>query len=217
MKTESINNDVNNTSGTTISRFYGYPEMLIDQFRELKSHCTDAELINCHYAGIICVISVTSYERAVKHLLWEYANISCIRYSNELSSELNRLNAKIKTGQLSRLLKKYFSQNTTQLFRKMLDNGPFIYHNNKKISGEQCESEYNNLIISRHAYVHAGTSHLTFDDACKNFENGKFIIECLQNTLSHVCTQNYCIPTTHNIVGKTTKRLFQFDFCLQKF
>lgn len=177
------------TYGTNYSRFYGYPELLIKNFQDIinSDPTIDPELINCHYSGIVCVIGSTAYERAIKQITREYAQVyidsQC--FNSSLKKDLDFLNAKIQTGNLGELLKKYFGMQVKKKFRVLLSGSdlslPLFLGES---SCQQCESLYNNLIKSRHRYVHAGASNLPFGEACESFKKGKYVIACYQEALA---------------------------------
>ena len=145
---------------------------LINEINTLKPHISQVALPK--FTGAISVSAVTSYDLAIKEILIDYAHSKHNLFGCFVQNYLSRLNGRIEISDLKKEIKK-------------IDNALAANWEEKITEVERVEpsvrSCYQNLIQSRHSYVHANRINLDYDECINDFNIGKKIIEALRSVM----------------------------------
>lgn len=165
---------------------------LCDDLTELYKHKKGTLFLENQYAGIICAVGTTAYEVKIIELFTkcvEACRSKGIRWGQGTSLEdkinSHRFNAGIKTVALSRLMKELCGNESMSkyLFNKVTDDGE-VHGKNSNVSGDLISSAYDNLINSRHSYIHAHTALTTLPEAILYYDQGKEEINRIEIALT---------------------------------
>jgi hypothetical protein len=143
---------------------------------------TDDDFIRTRYLGFVAVSAVTSYELAIKDIVFRFSDAKH-RVLGELArNKFDRLNGQIKLTDirdryLSCFGKKYCVQFDNQLAREEADA--------LRSRQGSIKSSYGNLITWRHNFVHEGSwpNTATYGDIRRSYEHGKRLIRCIDRAL----------------------------------
>lgn len=148
---------------------------LIAHLTPIVTGITDAAT-KSNYAGFLSVSAVTVYELAIKDIFTEFATKKNSVFGDFISKHFAGINGRIKLEDLKGQHIKPFGTKYLDKFEKKLkkrEQAVFL------ATRKNVRSDYSNLIICRHKYVHAGNPTLTFEEVLDNYQMGKEIIHSL--------------------------------------
>lgn len=152
---------------------------LIAHLSPVVNRITD-EATKSNYAGFLSVSAVTVYELAIKDIFSEFATRKNSVFGSFVVKYISSLNGRIKLDDLRGQYIKPFGNKYLDRFEKKLkvrEKTVFI------MSKKNVRTDYSNLIICRHKYVHAGNSTLTFQEVLDNYQIGKEVIHSLYEAM----------------------------------
>jgi uncharacterized membrane protein YheB (UPF0754 family) len=152
---------------------------LITNLSPYLSTITDTSVL-ASYAGFLSVSSVTVYELAIKDILEDFAHKKNKVFGHFIEKHLSRINGRIKldtlkNDQVKTFGIKYLNKFNNSVTRK--ESAILVSH------GKSLTSEYGNLIICRHKFVHEGSPTLTIAEVVNSYNLGKEIIHSLFETM----------------------------------
>lgn len=133
-----------------------------------------------NYAGFLSVSAVTVYELAIKDIFTEFATKKNSVFGDFIAKHFASINGRIKLDDLKGQHIKPFGAKYLDKFERKLkirEQAIFV------ATAHNVRSNYSNLIICRHKYVHAGNPTLTFEEVLDNYETGKEIIHSLYEAM----------------------------------
>lgn len=136
--------------------------------------------IKANYAGFLSVSAVTVFELAVKEIISDFATKKNAVFGFYIDGKYQRINGRIKLSDLKDEHVAPFGLKYIERFKKSLDKKEKSLLKSSRIS---IRSSYGNLVTCRHQYVHEGSPTLSYEEVSKSYENGKYVIECLYNSL----------------------------------
>jgi hypothetical protein len=154
-------------------------DLLINQLTPLVQPGTDPLLLSA-MAGIIAVEAVTAYELAVKDIFEEFSHKKNIVFGSFVKSSFSRLNGRIKYQEIKENMVKAFGEKYVKRFVQKKDAKTAIVLTNEHVDLVQT---YDNLVLGRHKFVHAGVLTLTLQEAVKNYKIGKELIAALDEAM----------------------------------
>lgn len=152
---------------------------LIAHLTPIVSGITDAA-IQANYAGFLSVSAVTVYELAIKDIFAEFASKKNVVFGDFVVKHFSGINGRIKLDDLKGQHIKPFGVKYLDKFEKKLkarETAVFA------VSAKNVRSDYSNLILCRHKYVHAGNPSLTFQEVLDNYHTGKEVIHSLYEAM----------------------------------
>jgi D-ribose pyranose/furanose isomerase RbsD len=152
---------------------------LIPHLQSIATTLTDAAII-ANYAGFLSVSSVTVYELAIKDIFADFASKKHRVFGNVIQEHFKRLNGKIKIDDLKGEHIKLFGDKYLKKFKEKLSRQESHILRSSRIS---ISTDYTNLIICRHNYVHGGNPTLTMNEVINCYRNGKQVIQCLYESM----------------------------------
>lgn len=133
-----------------------------------------------NYAGFLSVSAVTVYELAIKDIFIEFATRKNGVFGNFIEKHFTSINGRIKLEDLKGQHIKPFGIKYLDKFEKKLKvREQVIFARSTK----NVRSDYSNLILCRHKYVHVGYPTLTFQEVLDNYQTGKEVIHSLYDTM----------------------------------
>lgn len=152
---------------------------LIAHLSPIVTGITDTS-IKSNYAGFLSVSAVTVYELAIKDIFTEFASKKNTVFGEFIEKHFASINGRIKLDDLKGQHIKPFGTKYLEKFeRKLTLRERIIFTTMRK----NVRSDYSNLIICRHKYVHAGNPTLTFQEVLDNYETGKEVVHSLYETM----------------------------------
>ncbi len=136
--------------------------------------------VKSNYAGFLSVSAVTVYELAIKDIFAEFATKKNIVFGNFIEEHFASINGRIKLADLKGQHIRPFGSKYLDKFEKKLGRRERIVFSTLR---KNVRSDYSNLIICRHKYVHAGNSTLTFQEVLDSYQTGKEVIHSLYETM----------------------------------
>lgn len=136
--------------------------------------------IKSNYAGFLSVSAVTVYELAIKDIFTEFATKKNSVFGDFIAKHFASINGRIKLEDLKGHHIKPFGIKYLDKFEKKLkvrEKSAFSAFR------KNVRSDYSNLIICRHKYVHVGNPTLTFEEVLDNYKIGKEVIHSLYETM----------------------------------
>ena len=152
---------------------------LIAHLNPFVNTITD-QAIKANYAGFLSVSAVSVYELAIKDIFIEFAQKKNNIFGNFVEKHFSRINGKINIKDLKNEHIPQFGKNYHDKFEKKLKNREQIIYNTSR---KNVRSDYSNLILCRHNYVHGGTPTLTFQEVLDSYQIGKEVIHSLHETM----------------------------------
>lgn len=152
---------------------------LITHINPVVSIITDNS-IKANYAGFISVSAVTVYELAIKDIFLEFAAKKNAVFGCFVESHFSSINGRIKLKDLRDQSISLFGEKYLKNFEKKLSVRENAIFNTQR---KNVRSDYTNLIICRHKYVHGGTPTLTFREVLDSYEIGKEVIHALYEAM----------------------------------
>ncbi len=152
---------------------------LIAHLNPLVNAITDTA-IKSNYAGFLAVNAVTVYELAIKDIFFDFAQKKNIVFGSFIEKHFSNINGRIKIDDLKGQHIKPFGIKYLDKFEAKLKI------REKKIFDESrnnVRSNYSNLIICRHKYVHGGSPTLTFQEVLDSYQIGKDVIHSLYEAM----------------------------------
>lgn len=155
-----------------LSRF-SEADLLVAQLGPTIPTITDSMIIS-NLAGMLSVKAVTAYELAIKDILIDFSRKKNVVFGIYVDSSLCRLNGKITYQDLQDNIKKYGVKYVNKFKKEVAKSA-------SKLSANHIDllSSYDNLIKSRHSFVHKGVVTLSWDETYNNYVSGKQVIASL--------------------------------------
>lgn len=152
---------------------------LIAHLNPFVSTITDTA-IKANYAGFLSVSAVTVYELAIKDIFIEFAKKKNPVFGVFIEKHFAGLNGRIKLKDLKGQHITPFGEKYLNKFEvKLKAREKTIFDTLRK----NVRSDYSNLIICRHKYVHGGSPTLTFEEVLESYKIGKDVIHSLNETM----------------------------------
>lgn len=132
------------------------------------------------YAGFICVISVATYEMAIKDILVDFCTKNNPLFGNFFASRFSRINGNIEINKIKSSFLEHFGSSYVTDFDDILN-----FEKNKllQVIHRDIKISYKNIITWRHHFAHSATFKTpmtaTLADVCDDYEAGKNVIHCL--------------------------------------
>ena len=136
--------------------------------------------MKANYAGFLSVSAVTVYELAIKDIFMDFAQKKNVVFGNFIESHFASINGRIKIDDLKGQHIKSFGKKYLDKFEEKLKLREKTIFN---LTRKNLRSDYSNLIICRHKYVHGGSPTLTFQEVLDNYKIGKEVIFSLYETM----------------------------------
>jgi len=152
---------------------------LIAHLNPLVNTLSDAA-IKANYAGFLSVSAVTVFELAIKDIFIEFAQKKNIVFGSFIEKHFSNINGRIKITDLKGQHIPPFGAKYLNQFEKKLQKRERIIFSNLR---RDLRTEYTNLIICRHKFVHGGSPTLTFQEVLDSYENGKDVIHALYEAM----------------------------------
>lgn len=148
--------------------------------RQLLPSITDPELI-ASYLGFSAAIATTTYEACIKYIITDFAKKLNSVFGHFIERKFNRMNAKIKIGDLRNYLEN-FGDKYLKEFNEKIKNEEEAFLTAKIGS---TTNSYSNIILWRHTFIHTGSAPpATIDEIIASFELGKGVISCFYDSLN---------------------------------
>ena len=140
-------------------------------------------LISSHYVGFVAVAAVTVYELAIKDIFVEFSQKKHKVFGAYARSTFDRMNGRIKLSALRGEHIAKFGQRYKDRFDGKLELAEKV---SLKANGTSLKSSYENVIVWRHSFAHAGVvpASATYNDVTSAYQNGKGVIDCLAQTMT---------------------------------
>jgi hypothetical protein len=152
---------------------------LIAHLSPIVSTLSDPAIVS-NYAGFLSVSAVTVYELAIKDIFTEFATKKNIAFGNFIESHFANINGRIRLEHLKGQHIKSFGEKYLDKFEKKLKTREqFVFTTSRK----NVRSDYSNLVLCRHEYVHAGNPTLSFQEVLDYYQTGKEIIHSLHEAM----------------------------------
>ena len=136
------------------------------------------------YAGFVCVISVATYEMAIKDILVDFCTKNNSLFGNFFASKFSRINGNIEINKIKSSFLKHFGEKYKKDFDDMFKHKKNIL---LKTMCKDIENSYQNIITWRHHFAHSATFKTpmtaTLAEVCDDYEAGKNVIHCLHAIL----------------------------------
>lgn len=152
---------------------------LITHLNPFVNTITDTA-IKANYAGFLSVSAITVYELAIKDIFIDFAQRKNNVFGKFIEKHFSSINGRIKIDDLKGQHIKPFGVKYLDKFEiklKLREN--IIFNTTRK----NVRTDYTNLIICRHKYVHGGFPTLTFQEVLDSYQIGKDIIHSLYETM----------------------------------
>lgn len=139
-------------------------------------------LISAKYAGFVSVAAVCVYEMAIKDIFINFAFKKHPVLGSITEETFDRINGRVKYQVIKDNYVPLFGTKYTAKFTKAIQkkSNEFV-----RTTGRDILSSYNNVITWRNEFVHAanvpGTA--TFFEVVRSYEDGKEVIECLNQVM----------------------------------
>jgi hypothetical protein len=143
---------------------------------------TSNPLVTVKYTGFIAVAGVCVYEMAIKDIFTTFATKKHPVLGSVTRDLFERINGRVtykvvKDEYVCRFGEKYQKRFTTRIHN--------CSANFLAASGRDIVTSYNNLIVWRNEFAHAGRVPVTatFPEAIRAYEDGKEVIRCLNEAM----------------------------------
>jgi hypothetical protein len=149
---------------------------LIDQLNPIIAGVVDPT-VRISYAGFLSVSAVTVYELAIKNVFIDFAIKKNSIFGLVIENHFSKLNGRIKFSELRGTHIKQFGEKYLKRFDKDFKRKEDI--SLAAVVPISLMSQYNNLILCRHQFVHNGAPTLTINEVIDCYNQGKEIIHSL--------------------------------------
>jgi hypothetical protein len=149
---------------------------LILQLNPIITAVTDPD-VRISYAGFLSVSAITVYELAIKEIFFDFSTRKNRVFGIFIEGHFARLNGKILFGDLrGKHINQFGDRYLNKFDRSLAIQEAASLAATPSIS---LKSQYNNLILCRHQFVHNGSPTLTINEVIDCYNQGKKIIHCL--------------------------------------
>lgn len=154
-------------------------DLLITQLTSIAQPGIDPLVLSA-MAGIVAVEAVTAYELAIKDILEDFSYKKNKVFGSFVKSSLGRLNGRIKYQEIKDNMVKAFGDKYHKRFVAKKD-----IKTARVMAAEHVDlvQTYDNLVIGRHQFVHAGNLTMTLQEAIRYYNIGKELIEALDEAM----------------------------------
>ena len=134
------------------------------------------------YTGFLSVSAVTVYELAIKKIFIDFASNKHNVFGVFAYSHFDRINGRIKLGELRKSHISSFGDKYLIRFDRLLNE---VENSVFRSEGVSVKNSYNNIIQWRHDFAHEGRSPstATYNEVKQSYYTGKYLIECLYHTM----------------------------------
>lgn len=154
-------------------------DLLISQLGSIAQTGTDPLVLSA-MAGIVAVEAVTAYELAIKDIFEEFSRKENKVFGSFVTNSYSKLNGRIKYQDINNMVKA-FGEEYRERFVKKKDEKT----KNVLVSDHvDLIQTYDNLILGRHEFVHAGQLTMTLQEAINSYNIGKELIGALYETMT---------------------------------
>ena len=153
-------------------------DLLISQLRPIAQTGPDPLVLSA-MAGIVAVEAVTAYELAIKDIFEEFSRKKNKVFGSFVTNSYSKLNGRIKYQEIKEMVKA-FGEKYRERFLKKMDEKTKIVLVSDHVDLIQT---YNNLILGRHEFVHAGQLTMTLQEAINSYSRGKELIGALYESM----------------------------------
>lgn len=158
---------------------YNSLDLLISQLEPMTQSGIDP-LILSSWAGIVAVEAVTAFELSIKQICEEFARKKHKVFGSFVRTSYERLNGRISYKDLKDgIVKPYGEKYYKRLINKKESKTAMILASDRV----DLVQSYDNLIMCRNRFVHAGVLTLSFSEAVKFYQIGKNLIDVLDETM----------------------------------
>lgn len=154
-------------------------DLLIAQLAPIAQPGTDPLVLSA-MAGIVAVEAVTAYELAIKDIFEDFSRKKNKVFGCFVQSSLGRLNGRIRYQEIRDNMVKAFGDKYHKRFVDKKDLKTAIVMANEHVDLVQT---YDNLVLGRHQFVHAGRLTMTLQEAIRYYNIGKDLIAALDETM----------------------------------
>ncbi len=139
--------------------------------------------IKSRYTGFLAVSAVTVYELAIKTVFVEFAEKKHKVLGNFTNAYFERINGRIKTHDLKNRYVAKFGDKYLKRFKSKLEKKE---RDILRSEGSSIKASYGNIITWRNEFAHEGKipSTPTYEEVRKSYMPGKYVIECLADSMS---------------------------------
>jgi len=140
------------------------------------------DFIRSRYLGFLAISAVTAYELAIKDIVYMFSDHKHKALGELARSKFERLNGRIKLGDLRKNHIACFGQKYCDRFDRHLK---FAEEASLAAQNGSVASSYGNLITWRHKFVHEGVwpHTATYDDLKRAYNHGKELIRCIDSAM----------------------------------
>lgn len=155
-------------------------DLLITQLTPLSQINGLDPLVLSSMAGIVAVEAVTAYELAIKDILEDFSKKKHKVFGTFVNSTFSRLNGRIKYQEIKDNMVKAYGDKYFQRFIAKKD-----FKTKEVLSTLRVDlvQTYDNLILSRHRFVHSGQLTMTLQEAINSYTIGKKLIAALDEAM----------------------------------
>lgn len=152
-------------------------DLLIAQLAPTIPTITDS-MVKANFSGMLSVRAVTAYELAVKDILIDFSQKKHLVFGTYVDSSLSRLNGKVGYQDLQDCVKKFGAKYVEKFKNEISKSSAALSSSHIDLL-----SSYDNLIKSRHNFIHRGVVTLSWDETYNNYIVGKQVIESLNRAM----------------------------------
>lgn len=153
-------------------------DLLISHLKPMAQTGTDPLVLSA-MAGIVAVEAVTAFELAIKDIFEEFSRKKNKIFGGFVKNSFSRLNGRIKYQEIKDMSKS-FGEKYSNRFVKIMDKKT---KNVLAFNHVDLVQTYDNLILGRHKFVHAGVFTMTLQEAISSYNIGKELIAALDETM----------------------------------
>lgn len=155
-------------------------DLLISQLEPLAQTGGIDPMIVSSWAGIIAVEAVTAYELSIKRICEDFAKKKHKVFGSFVKASYERLNGRISYKDLREGIVKPYGEKYYKRLTSIKESKTTIIMASDRVDLVQT---YDNLIMCRNRFVHAGVLTLSFAEAVKFYQIGKNLIDVLDETM----------------------------------
>jgi hypothetical protein len=139
--------------------------------------------LQSRYVGFYAVAAAAVLELALKEVVVDFARHHHSLFGDYLASRYEKINGRIRLGNITDDHLKPFGTTFQDRFRELLKEADQL---SIRESGYSVRLSYEALLICRHQFSHAGSIPETtsYADIKKGFDAGKIVMDCLAKTLN---------------------------------
>ena len=137
-------------------------------------------MVSINYSGFLSVSAVTVYELAIKTVFIEFAARKNKVFGVYVENKFEKINGRIKLESLINEFISSFGDRYLNRFKSEINRLEDI---SVHAGTGSIKTKYNNLIVSRHQFVHGGAPTLTVAEVMDSYNSGKHVIHSLNHAM----------------------------------